>query len=169
MILPINKIGDKILETPCKEIGFCGGSWTDKIWLLESTQKLIKNMIETARFHNAVGLAANQVGVSLRIFIFKDKDEFSSVYPTDFKIAINPEIYQYSVQSPSGVEGCLSVPKIEADVLRSEWINVRYFDERGHKIDRTLSGITARIFQHEYDHIQGINFLSKATKIYYRK
>ena len=181
MIFTINKIGDKILEIPCKEVDLKKIDNYFKNWDVTgyySFKHFIECMIETARHHDAVGLAANQVGESLRIFIFRKDcslNDTSELKNYKWEVAINPKILPYSGKAPAFTiddiqeEGCLSVPKIVALVPRPNKIEVEYFNEKGEKINRTLTGLTARIFSHEQDHLDGILFLQKALKIQYVK
>lgn len=165
MILPIIKIGDPILERICNEIDVSriktkfDTSFATKY--ANTLEQFIRNMIETARHHDALGLAANQVGELLRIFIFKENDEFN--------VAINPEIIEATGEIELDLEGCLSVPKIQAVIPRYKKIKVKFFNEKGHQIERLLSGLSARVFGHELDHLNAILFLSKAQKIIYVK
>ncbi|ABS60804.1 peptide deformylase [Fervidobacterium nodosum] len=100
---------------------------------------------------DGVGLAAPQVGISLRFFGMDDG--------SGFKMIVNPEIIEKSEEKELGEEGCLSVPGVFADVLRHKWIRVRYQDEHGTYHEELLEGYPARIFQHEYDHLDGVLFI----------
>jgi peptide deformylase len=100
---------------------------------------------------DGVGLAAPQVGLSLRFFGMDDGSEF--------KMVVNPEILERSEEKELGEEGCLSIPGVFADVERHRWIKVRYQDEHGVYHEELLEGYSARIFQHEYDHLDGVLFI----------
>jgi peptide deformylase len=179
MILPITKIGDPILETPCKEIEnvveLLKGSISYSKYL--KLRLFINDMIETARFHDAAGLAANQVGENLRIFIIQDcgknhytREGFPDVFSLNYEVCINPKIISKSIaETITAEEGCLSVPHIWAQVPRPKRITIKYFNEKGEKKKRELVGLAARIALHEQDHLDGILFLQRATSLRYVK
>ncbi|SDH61013.1 peptide deformylase [Fervidobacterium changbaicum] len=100
---------------------------------------------------DGVGLAAPQVGLSLRFFGMDDG--------SGFKMVVNPEIIEHSDEKELGEEGCLSIPGVFADVWRFKWVRVRYQDEHGTYHEELLEGYPARIFQHEYDHLDGVLFI----------
>lgn len=100
---------------------------------------------------DGVGLAASQVGISLRFFGMDDG--------SGFKMIVNPEIIEHSDEKELGEEGCLSIPGVFADVWRYKWVRVRYQDEHGVYHEELLEGYPARIFQHEYDHLDGVLFI----------
>jgi peptide deformylase len=120
-------------------------------------EQLIPDMFETMYAANGVGLAAPQVGRSLRLFVV-DASPYGEDDPAlaDFrKVFINAEIYERSDETVSREEGCLSLPKLYENVTRPESIRIRYTDENGAEHDEAFSGQAARIIQHEYDHIEG--------------
>jgi peptide deformylase len=159
MILPIIAYGDPILKKEGKEI--------EKDY--EGLQKLIDDMFETMYNASGVGLAAPQVGKSIRLFIVdaspfsedldeenpdpkaKDLDGFKKVF-------INPIIEEESGENWAFQEGCLSIPTIREDVFRQEKITISYFDENFDFHEESYEGYAARVIQHEYDHIDGILF-----------
>ncbi len=183
MILPIRKIGDPILEKPCAEVdvknlgGYFNYWFHPEYAATWSYSYFIQQMIETARFHNAAGLAANQVGKSLRIFICEDhgQDLYSKeghaqyTNPPNYEVFINPIILESFSLKETKEEGCLSIPKIWAQVPRYQTITINYFNQKGKKIRRTVNGLAARICAHEQDHIDGILFLERATNIRFVK
>jgi len=120
-------------------------------------KEFLINMWETMAKADGVGLAAPQVGQSIRIFVidgsgFADKDQSMK----DFKKAfINAEILEEDGENFTFNEGCLSVPGIREDVVRKSRIRIRYQDESFKQYEETFDGIKARIIQHEYDHLQG--------------
>ena len=169
MILSINKIGDSILETPCKPVplNLQYESWLAATRSANTIQRFIKDMIETAKANNAVGLAANQVGEPLRIFVFNIGDD-------DWKAAINPVLLWSSPKIEIKEEGCLSIPKIYAKVPRPIRVDMEFYDENGAKTGLMIGGqsnsnLVARTMLHELDHLNGIFMVQRATKIYYRK
>lgn len=112
---------------------------------------LLNEMKQTMYAEDGVGLAAPQVGVSLRFFAMDDG--------SGFKIVVNPEILERSTEKESAEEGCLSVPGVFAQVERHTWVRVRYQNEHGEFREELLQGYGARIFQHELDHLDGVLFI----------
>jgi peptide deformylase len=164
MILPIVAYGDPVLRKVGKEI--------DKEY--PELDTLIANMKETMYNANGVGLAAPQVGKAIRLFMVdaspfaedEDLDEEERAILADFKhVFINPEIIEEKGDEWAFNEGCLSIPDIREDVFRQEEINIEYFDEDFKKHTKTLNGLAARVFQHEYDHIEGILFTDKLSSL----
>ncbi len=153
MILPIVAYGDPILKKVAKDI-------TKDYPELD---KLLVNMFETMYNANGVGLAAPQVGKSIRLFIvdaspFADEEE--NQHLKDFKkIFINAEIIEEEGEEWPFNEGCLSIPKIREDVLRLPKIRIKYQDENFKKHDEEFDGMVARVIQHEYDHTEGVLFI----------
>lgn len=129
----------------------------------QEIKELVKALKEMVIKYNGVGLAAPQIGKSFRSFIMASRP--SSRYPDapDMapEIIINPEIISFSNEIVKDWEGCLSIPGIRGFVPRYEAIKVSYLSEDGMKIEREFSGFTARIFQHELDHLNGIVFLDR--------
>jgi peptide deformylase len=128
-------------------------------------KELIVNMYETMYSASGVGLAAPQVGVSLRLFI-TDGAPFGKEEVKSFKrIFINPEIKSETGKEWEFNEGCLSIPDIREDVTRQEKILVSYYDEHFHYREEYFSGFAARIIQHEYDHLEGILFTDRVSAL----
>ena len=131
-------------------------------------QQLIDDMIETMREAPGVGLAAPQIGNPLKLTVIEtlaDEDEDGNEIEGSRQVYVlaNPEIIWESREELLGVEGCLSIPGYLGEVARAEKIRVRAQDRMGRKIRLRLSGWTARIFQHEIDHLNGILFIDKLT------
>jgi len=124
---------------------------------------LIDQLIATAQAANGVGIAAPQIGQSQRLFIVASRP--NSRYPDAPEMEptamINPRLVEQSPEQEKGWEGCLSVPGIRGLVPRSTWIRVTYTDRTGHIQHQELTGFVARIFQHEYDHLNGLVFLDR--------
>ena len=158
MILPIVAYGDPVLKKSAEEID---ENYSD-------LQPLITNMFETMYKAKGVGLAAPQIGRSIRLFIVdgspfaEDEEEEPDPRATgilDFKkVFINPTIIEESGDEWAFNEGCLSIPKIREDVYRPEIIQISYYDENWEYHEETFNGYAARIIQHEYDHIEGVLF-----------
>lgn len=126
-------------------------------------QQLIKKMMLAVSEAGGVGIAAPQVHHSLRIFIMCSKPnarypEAPLMPPTAI---INPDILQYSSETEKGWEGCLSVPSMRGLVPRHKQITVRYFDQQGNEQVKKLTDFIARIFQHEFDHLNGLTFIDQ--------
>ncbi len=121
----------------------------------DEIRALIAEMfIDLGREHG-VGLAAPQVGRSLRLFIVKVDDNIERVF-------INPQIIGTSQEMLLHEEGCLSIPKIWEKILRPSKVTVQAFNERGRPFTLEADGILARVIQHEYDHLNGILFIDRA-------
>ena len=162
MILPIVAFGHPVLKKMCKNIT------SD----YENLDSLIDNMWETMYAASGVGLAAPQIGLSIRLFIVDaspfSEDKNLSLEEREklskFKMVfINPELKAISDDLNTFNEGCLSIPEIREDVVRENEIIVDYYDQDFNKKSLKLDGLRARVVQHEYDHIQGILFTDKLS------
>ena len=123
----------------------------------QELNELVKNMIETMRISDGIGLAAPQVNVMLRMFVI-DKKIINEEW--EAQAYINPEIID-AQGFDSYEEGCLSIPGIRAEVDRPFKIWVKYQTIEGKNIEEELEGLLARVFQHEYDHLDGILFIDR--------
>ena len=158
MILPIVAYGDPILKKECEEI--------DENY--PNLKQLISDMFETMYKAKGVGLAAPQIGKNIRLFIVDgspfaededDEDDPRAEGIENFKkVFINPIIEEENGKDWPFQEGCLSIPKIRENVSRKPDITVSFYDENWELKEESYSGYAARIFQHEYDHIEGILF-----------
>ena len=164
MILPIVAYGDPVLRKKSEEIS--------KEY--PNLQELIANMKETMYNASGVGLAAPQIGKAIRLFIidaspFADDDtltkEENEVLKNFNRVFINPKIIKEEGDEWSFNEGCLSIPEIREDVWRQPKITIEYQDEQFEKHTEILSGLAARIFQHEYDHIEGVLFTDRISSL----
>lgn len=120
-------------------------------------QKLIKDMIATMKSTKGLGLAASQVGVSLRVFTVDIEGDVS--------VFVNPEIKDFSKESIPFEEGCLSVQKTWGPVIRPKKLTIKALDENGKPVKIRAKGLLARVVQHEVDHLNGILFIDKAEKL----
>lgn len=162
MIFPIVAYGDPVLKKVAKEI--------DKDF--PKLKLIISDMFETMYNAKGVGLAAPQVGKSIRLFIV-DGTPFSEDAETEEEIAmatfkkifINPKITKESGEEWKFNEGCLSIPKIREDIFRKSEILISYVDENFISHKEKFAGIAARIIQHEYDHIEGKLFTDRINPI----
>ena len=155
MILPIIAYGDSILKRKGKDIS------SDYSKLKE----LIENMYETMYNAYGVGLAAAQIGLSIRMFIvdtspFAEDDKLSNDEINELKefkcTFINAKIIKEKGKEWVFNEGCLSIPNIREDVLRKPHIKIEYQDENFETHIKEFTGLLARVIQHEYDHIEGV-------------
>ena len=134
--LKVRILGDPILRAKAKPVKTVG----------PVERMLIAAMFETVQAHKGIGLAAPQVGISEQIFVIHTgKDAFA---------AINPKILK-TIGSEVMEEGCLSIPNVHVEIQRAKSIDVEFTDEENHQVRAHLTGLAARVFQHEHDHIQG--------------
>ena len=145
------KLTKRVLNNKAKPVVF------DKPMQL---QKLGVRMIQFMVEHKGIGLAGPQIGISKRLFVMASKD-FQSV----FKVFFNPVITESSEETNFDTEGCLSFPGINLEIKRSTTIKIEYYDHFGNKFTDTLTEKTARCFQHELDHLDGINFQERTNNV----
>jgi peptide deformylase len=127
---------------------------------------LILDMYETMYAAHGIGLAAPQIGKSIRLFVVDGTTLEEEPTLKDFKQAfINPVIFKETGTEWEFEEGCLSIPNIREEVSRKEKINVKYFDVNWQLKEEEFSGMKARIIQHEYDHIEGKLFIDYLTPL----
>ena len=117
-----------------------------------SLKELVLNMKEAMIKNTGVGLAANQVGKDLSIFIIEEGLAQENSVPT---VYINPEITNYSKDKDELEEGCLSIPEYYVQIQRSKKIKIKFIDENGKKQKIKARGLLARVLQHETDHLNG--------------
>lgn len=157
MVLPIRAYGDPVLKKFAQDIepGHPG------------LDKLIEDMFETMYAASGVGLAAPQIGQSIRLFIVdaspfaedEDGDSDENAQLKDFKkVFINPYIVEEEGEEWPFEEGCLSIPNIREEVVRQEKIVLQYQDENFVEHEEEFTGFAARVIQHEHDHLDGILF-----------
>ena len=164
MILPIVAYGDPVLRKVADAID---AAYPD-------LEKLITNMKETMYNASGVGLAAPQIGKAIRLFLidaspFAEDDDLSEEERTVLKsfnrVFINPKILEEEGEEWIFNEGCLSIPDVREDVSRQPKITIEYQDENFTVHTETLEGLAARVFQHEFDHIEGILFTDKLSTL----
>lgn len=159
MILPIVAYGTPVLRTVSKDI--------DAEY--PGLAKLIEDMWETMYYSQGVGLAAPQINKPIRIFVVDTEqiflrmdDEEKAEYKNDSgikKVFINAHVESLEGEEWAYNEGCLSIPKVREDVFRPEEVTLSYVDEHFQPKIETFSGLSARVIQHEYDHIDGKLFI----------
>ncbi len=144
MKLPIVAYGDPVLRKVCVDID---ENYPD-------LDKLINNMFDTMYYASGVGLAAPQVGLPIKLFVIDtgDNEDGSKGFK---KVFINAEIVEETGEPWAFTEGCLSIPDIREDVLRKPNIRIKYYDENWQLHEDEVSGMPARVIQHEYDHTLG--------------
>ena len=126
-------------------------------------QRLIDDMIETMHEYNGIGLAAPQVHVSLRLFVALLEEDPDA--KTTATVLANPEIVSNASTREEGWEGCLSIPDIRGMVSRFTDVTVKALDRDGRDIERQLRKFSARVAQHETDHLDGVLFLDRMTSM----
>lgn len=133
----------------------------------EALQTLVNDMVETMRAAPGVGLAAPQVGVSEQVIVveYPLNDEGEEAKPKLF-VVVNPQIVRASPEMVNGIEGCLSVPELVGEVERAVEITVKGQNRRGQPIRIKARGWLARIFQHEIDHLNGVLFTDRASRVW---
>ena len=157
MIYPIVIYGSPVLRKVAKEI--------DKEY--PELDKFIEDMWETMYQSDGLGLAAPQVGKSIRLFVIDGSplEEDDSTLKDFKKVFINAEIIEKAGDNITVNEGCLSIPLLREDVVRPSKIRLEYYDENFNFHDEWFEGMAARVIQHEYDHTEGILFTDKVAPI----
>ena len=123
----------------------------------ENRKELLDNMVETMKHYGGIGLSANQVGLALRMFVFGDNKHYIPCF--------NPRIIAYSDKKVPMEEGCLTYPGLFVKIIRPEWVTVTFEDENRELHEETFRDLLARVFQHEYDHMEGIDFRNLAGRL----
>ena len=152
-IHPIRVVGDPVLSTPARTVTEFD----------EGLHTLVADMYETMAAANGVGLAANQIGVDLRIFVYDCPDDQGNRFKG---VVVNPKLE--TSDRPEGMpdpdddfEGCLSVPGETYPTGRADWAKVTGFDEQGEPVEVEGAGFFARCLQHESDHLDGLLYLDR--------
>lgn len=122
--------------------------------------ELTDDLVETMRSLNGIGLSANQVGIMERVFVM-----YSDVKENKIMACFDPQIIEYADEEIIMDEGCLSYPGLWLKVKRPVWIKATWEDQHGTKDEYQLAGLEARIFQHEYDHMEGTDFTKRVSKL----
>lgn len=160
MILPIIAYGNPVLRRQADEIkpDYAG------------LEKLISDMWDTMYNAHGVGLAAPQIGLSIRLFIvdslqLEEDEERETTQSGIKKVFINAQILNEAGEPWNYEEGCLSIPDIRAEVSRPDEIRIRYLDEKFSEHTEVFDGLNGRIIQHEYDHIEGKLFTDRISPL----
>lgn len=146
----ILKYPDPALTTPTREFNFREPPG--------DPQELATLLMQVMNDNNAVGLAANQLGIPYSVFVLRG-------YPHNF-VCFNPKVVFYSPEEEEENEGCLSFPGVNVKVKRSKEIRVRFQTPSGEMVTHSFSGLTARAFQHEIDHLDGKIFVNRANRVH---
>jgi peptide deformylase len=155
-VLPIVTVGDPVLRERAREV-------TAEELRAPQTQRLIDDMIDTMRAAGGAGIAANQVGELLRIFVVEVRDNPRYPYKPNvpLTVAVNPVIEPLDEETERINEGCLSVPDLRGELDRHVRVRVRRLDRDGTEHEEQRHGLTAGTFQHELDHLDGVLFLDR--------
>lgn len=147
---------DPLLRVEIPEFNF------DEPWI--DPEEFSKYLIDEMVRHRGYGLSANQIGYAVRAFAFGNPDDEENL-----RVVFNPRIVYMSEDKILLDEGCLSFPDLFIKIKRPNEIRVRHYDAQGNMFTEKLSGISARIFQHELDHLNGITFTDVATRYHLDK
>ena len=123
----------------------------------EDRKELLANMVETMKHYGGIGLSANQCGIPFRMFVFGDNENYIPCF--------NPKILEYGGPEVAIEEGCLTYPGLFVKIYRPEWIVAQWEDENRELHKENFTELQSRVFQHEYDHMEGIDFQSRAGRI----
>ena len=123
----------------------------------ESRQELLDNMVETMKHYGGIGLSANQVGLPIRMFVFGDKEHYVPCF--------NPRIISTSEKKVPIEEGCLTYPGLFIKIFRPDEVTLTFEDENRELHEETFTGLMARVVLHEMDHMDGIDFQTRAGKM----
>ena len=146
-VLSVRRYGDPMLRQKARPVA----QITDEI------RALVRDMVETMHHQIGIGLAAPQVGISLRLLVMDDGKRGT-------RTLVNPAIVERR-GSVKAEEGCLSLPGIFGEVERSEWVRVEAQDEEGEPVTLELRGLQARVIQHELDHLDGVLFIDRLPPV----
>lgn len=155
IIKEITQIGNPLLHQKSKFV-----TETDS----KETQRVVKNLIDSMRYHDLIGISASQIGEKLSIFVTEvRKTKYRNLKKDKLRIYINPRIIWLSRKEVVLNEGCGSVAyaQLFAPVKRPEKVEVEAFDEDGNKFRFKADGMLSRVIQHELDHLNGIEFIEK--------
>lgn len=151
LVLPIVRLGDPVLRAVAQPLD-------ESVFGTRDLKRFVKAMIDTMRRAEGVGLAAPQVGESIRVFVFEAK---GAEPPVPLTVAINPRLEPLPGELVEGWEGCLSIPGLRGLVPRHPAVEISGFDLEGRPFARRAEGFEARIVQHELDHLDGVVYLDR--------
>ena len=157
-VLKVREVGDPILSTKCEKVDIKN--------INKEILEEVEDLKETLNYSGGLGIAGPQVGINKRIVIIqvdKEKCQYKDCEDIPTTVMFNPTWKETSKETSVEYEGCLSVPSIRGKVERYRNIEATYYNENGEKIIKQVKGFTARVIQHECDHLDGIVFLEKVT------
>ncbi len=149
--MDIAKLPNKILGKKLKEVAL-------EELKSGSLKELFLEMKKEMREHSGIGLAANQIGKDLAVFVIDENIAKDSGLP---EVYINPEITEYSKDQDDLEEGCLSIPEYYVNIKRAKKIKIKFVDENGNKLKMKVRGFAARVLQHEIDHLNGLTIKNR--------
>lgn len=155
VIEPLSQVGSDVIRTKAKQV---------RVPLGKADKQTLTDLIDTLRASELVGIAAPQIGRSVRMFLTEiRKTKFRNEGLDPLRVFINPTIVEYSTDYDLGFEGCGSVAHSDlfGQVFRAKRVRVQYSTEEGEEKDEWFEGFVARVIQHEFDHIEGVVFLDK--------
>ena len=157
-IRPVLRMGHPVLRAVAAPVTRFG---TDAL------RALVRDMDDTMRALSGAGIAAPQIGVSLRVVIFEvtANPRYPQAEAVPYTVLVNPELEPLGPETEAGWEGCLSVPGMRGLVPRYRRLRYRGFDVEGRPIDRVVDGFHARVVQHEVDHLDGILYPMRVTDL----
>lgn len=141
---------NRFLEKEVKDVDFENPGFDPK--------ELKDQMMETMLSHNGIGLAANQIGLDAKVFVFGDSKQNST-------ICFNPTILQYTKDTSIDVEGCLSFPDTYVKIKRPTEILAKWYDENFQECVVKIEGYSAKVYLHEFDHLMGITIKDRVSKL----
>ena len=147
-VLDVRKYGDPVLRRRARPVEA----------VTPDIKRMIADMIDTMYDEVGLGLAAPQVGISLRLMVVGDDDG------REARALINPVIAEQGGEIVAE-EGCLSIPGVFAPLKRAEWVRLEAQDEQGQPVSITAHGLRARVFQHEMDHLDGVLFIDRLDPV----
>lgn len=156
MIYSLIDPNSPILKAPLSEVSFENFK---EIFHL-TPQEVYDNLLETMGHYGGIGLSANQCGLMIRAFVL-----YTDWYKKEHQIFFNPKIIWESEETEMLDEGCLTYPNLFLTIKRPSVIEFTYQDVTGEEKKGKFAGMTARVFQHEYDHMEGKNFTQRVSKL----
>ncbi len=159
VIKEIIQIGNPLLRKLSKPV---------KDFNSKETKRVIKNLIDSLRYHDLIGISASQIGEKLKIFVTEvRKTKYRNLQSDELRVYINPKIIKFSQKEVTIYEGCGSVAyaKLFAPVKRPAKITIEACNIKGEKFQLEAEGMLSRVIQHEYDHLFGIEFTEKISDI----
>ena len=154
IVLPLRLFPDDCLKQKCRPV-----EKFDK-----GLRELVANMSLTMYLTGGIGLAAPQIGQSIRVFVC-DLRAYAKGSPSAFRVFVNPEITAHDGNDEMLVEGCLSFPSLTEKIARPDKVHIRYQDERGKHHEQEATGMLARVVQHENDHLDGILMIDRMGRL----